>query len=129
MKFFKNNRGTTAVEFALVALPVLVFILGIMQTAYIVWVDNLMHTSVDAAARCGAVSTSTTLPCYGLGLANMRKTANLVFEPLSGGTFNNNTACSAGSIGLVGTYNVTILFVVDLTVIAKSCYPSVPVSS
>ena len=33
MKLFKNNRGATAVEFALVALPVLLFMFGIMQTA------------------------------------------------------------------------------------------------
>src|SRR4051794_21353423 len=54
MKFFRDNRGATLVEFALVTLPVFVFILGIMQTAWIVWIDNSLQVSVDAAARCGA---------------------------------------------------------------------------
>jgi len=123
MRFLlKNNRGTTAVEFALVALPVLVFILGIIQTAWIVWIDNLLHISVDTAARCGAVQ-STTSPCSG---TNMVTTANQVFG-LSGVTFNlNNSNCSGdGGTGLIGTYNVSIVFVVNLTLTAKSCYPTV----
>jgi Flp pilus assembly pilin Flp len=43
MKLFKNNSGATAVEFALVAVPVFVFILGIIQVGYVVWVDNLLQ--------------------------------------------------------------------------------------
>ena len=126
MKFSKNNRGAAAVEFALAALPVLLFILGIMQTAWILWIDNLLHVSVNAAARCGGVN-STTLPCSGLGLTNMRSAANLVFGPLSGATFSNNSSC--GGTGLIGTYPVTIVFVVNLTLTAKSCYPTVIVPS
>ncbi len=60
MNFFKNTRGAAAVEFALVALPVMLFLIAIMQTAWVVWADNLLHVSADAAARCGAVPTSTT---------------------------------------------------------------------
>jgi hypothetical protein len=106
----------------LAALPVTLFIFGIMQTGWILWIDNLLHVSVDAAARCGAVSTSTTLPCYGSGLGNMQSTANLVFRPLSGATFGNNLSC--GGAGLIGTYNVSIVFV-NLTLTAESCYPTV----
>ena len=129
MNLLKNNRGATAVEFALVALPVLMLIFGIMQTGYIVWIDNLLHISVNTAARCGAISTSTTLPCYGPGLANMTTTANLIFHPIPFGvsaTFSNNSTCSGdGGSGLIGTYPVNFrLF--RLTLTAKSCYPSVP---
>jgi Flp pilus assembly protein TadG len=126
MNFFKNNRGAATVEFALVILPVMLFIIGIMQTGWIVWIDNVLHVSVDAAARCGAVPTSTTLPCQGSGLVNMTKTANAVFAPMTGATFVDNDTCSAdGGSGLVGTYNVSIAFVVNLTLTAKSCYPTV----
>jgi TadE-like protein len=123
-KLLRNNRGSSAVEFALVALPVLTFILGIIQTGWLVWANNLLHLSVDAAARCGAVN-STTSPCK--GSSNMIGTANLVFGPLSSATFGNNTSC--GGTGLIGTYKVTIVFVVDLTLTAKSCYPTVPTPS
>ena len=118
---WRNNRGATIVEFALVALPVIVLTLGIIQTAWIVWVRNLLQTSVDAAARCGAIN-STTAPCNG---SNLIQTANTVFAPLSGATFTaNGLSCSSdGGIGLVGTYNITIVFVVSMSVTAKSCYP------
>ena len=121
----KNTRGAVLAEFALVVLPVLIFVVGIIQTAWIVWTDNLLYVSVDAAARCGAVSTSTTSPCYGSGLANMRQTANLVFRPLTGATFTNNSDCTGGS-GLVGTYTVNILYVINLRLTAHSCFPTVP---
>ena len=130
-QFLRNNRGSSAVEFALVALPVLTFILGIIQTSWLMWVDNLLHVSVDTAARCGAVN-STTSPCTGGTTSNMIQTANRVFGPFPSGSaaFSANTSsCSAGSTGLVGTYNVTIVFVINLTLTAKSCYPTVPTPS
>jgi Flp pilus assembly protein TadG len=121
-RVWRCERGATIVEFALVALPVLVFIFGIMQIAWIVWIDNLLQVSVNTAARCGAVQ-STTSPCSG---ADMVATANLVFSPPSGATFSvNGSDCSAsGGTGLVGTYTITFLFVVDMTVTATSCYPT-----
>jgi Flp pilus assembly protein TadG len=118
---FKNNRGATVVEFALVAVPVIWFIFGIMQTGWIVWIDNLLHVSVDAAARCGAVG-STTPPCNG---TDMETPANLVFGPMSGATFSSNTNCSAAEKGLTGTYTVSFLWVVSLTLTAQSCYPTI----
>jgi Flp pilus assembly protein TadG len=125
-KLFKNNCGATAVEFAILALPVFVFILGIMHFAYIVWTDNLLHISVDTAARCGAIQ-STTPPCQGSGTTQMESTANAVFF-VKGGTlaFINNSSCSAdGGAGLIGTYQIKFLFAVTLTLTAKSCYPVV----
>jgi Flp pilus assembly protein TadG len=118
----KNNHGAALAEFAIVALPVLMFIIGIIQTAWVVWVDNVLYVSVDAASRCGAVSSST-LPCYGSGLANMQQTANLVFAPLRGAAFSNNANCTGA--GLVGSYPVNIAYVVNLTLTAQSCYPTV----
>jgi len=50
MKIFKNNRGAALVEFALVALPVMLFIFGIIQTAWVLWVDNLLHVSVNVGS-------------------------------------------------------------------------------
>ena len=119
-KLLRNNRGGATVEFALVSLPVIFFVFGIIQTAWIIWADNLLNIAVDTAARCGGVG-STTAPCAG---TDMISAANQVFAALGGATFANNTSCSSG-VGLVGTYNVTIGWVVNLTITAQSCYPSV----
>jgi Flp pilus assembly protein TadG len=140
MKVFRNTRGAAAVEFALVALPAIGFIIAIVQFGWIVWADNLLHISVDTASRCGAIG-STTSPCDGPGpvnggsLTNMIGTANAVFQPLTGATFTDNTGCSvdAGSglqaSGLVGAYNISIglgVFAMNVSVTAQSCYPTVP---
>jgi Flp pilus assembly protein TadG len=120
------TRGATAVEFALVAIPVLFFIFGIMQSGYIVWVDNLLQTSVNVAARCRAIQSNTT-PCAASDTTGSGAAAP-VFHPIPGAAmpvWNNNTACGTGLVGLVGTYQVTIVWVVNFTLTARSCYPTV----
>src|SRR5712671_5560103 len=82
---FKNNRGAAAVEFALGIMPITVFMVGNMMTAYVLWIDNILYFAVDYAARCGAIQ-STTAPCYGPGLANMKRTADALFL-VSGATY------------------------------------------
>ena len=121
-RFGRCNHGATLVEFGLVTLPIMFFILGLMQTGYIVWVYNLLQTSVDTAARCGAVN-SITAPCA--GRTQMVSTAQQVFLPLTGAGYT--VICSGG--GLVGTYSVTIVFVANLTITAQSCYPTIPTPS
>ena len=129
MNLFKNNRGAVAVEFSLAALPVIMFVLGIMQTGWVIWSDNLLHVAVDTAARCAAVN-STTPPCNGNSVPQMKATADTVFGPLSGAKFNNNGPCTADQgEGLTGEYDVSILFVVNLRLTANSCYPTVIVPS
>jgi hypothetical protein len=126
MRVLRCNCGAAGFEFALVILPVLFFILVIMQTAFIVWVDNLLQTAVNTAARCGAVR-SGTLPCTNTGnlTTDMNTTATSVFGPLSGATFSAN-ACSAGNVGMTGTYVINFMFAVNVTVTARSCYPAIP---
>jgi Flp pilus assembly protein TadG len=128
-KLVRDNRGTTAVEFGLVMLPVLTLITGIIQTGWAMWADNLLHAAVDTAARCGAVQ-STTSPCSGSGMITA---ANNVFAPLNNASSNSasfaiNTSSCSGS-GVIGTYTVRIAFIVSLTLTAKSCYPTVVVPS
>jgi hypothetical protein len=65
--------------------------------------------------------------------------ANTVFQPLTGATFTDNTSCSVAPAppdgtglqgsGLVGTYSISIglaVFVMNSTLTAQSCYPTVP---
>jgi Flp pilus assembly protein TadG len=140
MNFLKHNRGAAAVEFALVAVPVMGFIFAIIEFGWVIWAGNLLHISVETASRCGAIGSMTS-PCDGAGpinggsIGNMITTANTVFQPLTGSTFSDNASCSvdAGTglqeSGLVGTYNISIglgVFAMELTLTAQSCYPTVP---
>jgi Flp pilus assembly protein TadG len=122
MTFFKDDRGTSALEFALVAPMFLTLIFGIFQYAYVIFVDNLLHYSVDAAARCGAVA-STTPPCNGSGTTAMEQTAKTLFFMSNKPSFLAYCSSDNGS-GLSATYDVSILNIVNLQLTAQSCYPT-----
>ena len=126
MKILKNDRGSTALEFALVAPIWTAFTIGIMQLGMLLWVDNMMHDVVDAAARCMAIHTTCT------DQTSMRNYAMqiTVFQPgflWSASDFHLNDssagACSGGSQVSI-TYAYRLLHVVPLTISSKSCYPN-----
>jgi Flp pilus assembly protein TadG len=119
--FFKNDCGATVVEFALVVSVFFTLVLGVIQFSYAIWIDNLLHYSVNAAARCMAVG-STSPPCSNPS-AN---TAHDIFTSMAGSvagvpTFTAN--CPVGS-GYTGAYTVTFLYLVNLRFSAQSCYPT-----
>lgn len=124
MRFFNDKSGATALEFALVFPAVIAFVIGIAQVGYLLWIDNLLHYSVETAARCSAVG-STTYPCVGNDMVtaaeNLFKQAVAVTN-IPNGTFTALSPCNGS--GLQGSYTVSVLLVVPVTVTANSCYPN-----
>ena len=51
-----DARGNAAIEFALVSVPLLMFVFGIIATAQAVWLQNAINVSVGEAARCASVN-------------------------------------------------------------------------
>jgi len=56
---FFRQRGTAAVEFALILTILLVCVLGLIEFARAVWTQATLDYVVEAAARCAAVDTVT----------------------------------------------------------------------
>ena len=54
----KDRRANTAVEFALAAPAIFLFMFGIIEVGYALWMQNALDYSVAAAARCASLSTS-----------------------------------------------------------------------
>jgi Flp pilus assembly protein TadG len=52
-------NGTTAVEFAMVLPPVLIFLIGTMSASVAVFSTASLHYAVEGAARCYSVNAST----------------------------------------------------------------------
>jgi Flp pilus assembly protein TadG len=126
MHITKDNRGSTALEFSLVVPIWLGFVIGVMQIGLLLWVENMMHDVVDAAARCMAVHTTCT------DQTSMQNYAMMitVFKPgflwqASDFHLNDSTAgtCSGGSQVSI-SYSYKLLYVHPLTISAKSCYPN-----
>ena len=53
-----SNRGTTAVEFALIAPVLILLIVGILYLCIALFVAASMYYAVEEAARCASVRTS-----------------------------------------------------------------------
>lgn len=56
----KDRRGATAVEFAIVAIPVFLFVFGIFEFGRLVMVKDLMREASREAARLASVNTNVT---------------------------------------------------------------------
>lgn len=126
MNIAKDDRASAALEFALVVPIWVAFVVGIMQVGMLLWVDNMMHDVVDAAARCTAVHTTCTdqasMQAYAMEIT--------VFAPgffWEASDFHLNDAaagtCPGGSQVSI-TYAYTLLYVRPLTISSKSCYPN-----
>jgi Flp pilus assembly protein TadG len=120
--FRNNDCGAALAEFAVVAPMYFILVFSVIQTAYAVWIDNLLHYSVDVAARCVSVN-STTDPC-----ANpATNTARSIFTSMAGSVAGSPTYtanCPSGLSGYTGTYTFSFLGIANLTLSARSCYPT-----
>lgn len=63
--FAKDRRGATAVEFALVAWPLVLLLFGSIEVGRVLWTQTALDRTATAAARCigirsGSCSTSGT---------------------------------------------------------------------
>lgn len=66
-KFWREERGATAAEFALVLVVFLSLIFGAIGLSFAVWAQESLQYATEATARCRAVSPSscTNVQTYG----------------------------------------------------------------
>ncbi len=60
---WSNNRGTTAVEFGIIAPVFFGLIVSIFYLCMGLWLVGSLHYAVEDAARCASVETLSTQPC------------------------------------------------------------------
>jgi Flp pilus assembly protein TadG len=138
-RFARAERGVTAVEFGLIALPMLVLTFGALELALVFLVSTTLDTATEAASRqirtgefqVSAANTRTdfkNLVCSGMSWLNSSCSSGLTVDvrtfsnfsglaaapPVDPSIFNPATACfTAGQptdIVLVRTYYVWNLF-------------------
>ena len=52
----RDQNGNAAIELALVAMPLFLFVFGIINVGYALWLQNALESSVTQAARCASVN-------------------------------------------------------------------------
>lgn len=138
-RFWRAERGATAVEFALVSLPLVTLVMGMLELAIVILVVTTLETASEYSARMirtGEFQTSAAntradfkaLVCSRMGWLNGQCASNLTVtvqtfpsfnalagnQPMTGQTFVPNTGCFStgqpGDIVLVRSYFLWQLF-------------------
>ena len=122
----RNQEGTTAVEFAIIAPVFILLVLGTIALCFALFLVGSLHFAVEDGARCASVKkticqdTPTTI-AY---------TQNRYLGPNVSPTFTYNNAASCGSANtgnsVTGTVNYTMdigfrKFVIPIS--ATACFP------
>lgn len=112
-RFLRHEGGASALEFALVAVPLLLIIVGTVEYGRALWTQQAMQSLAISAARCIGVAQTE---CTSAGSYNATRTRTHVIAeaaklgvPLQAGniTLNANTTCRSVS----GFATVTISYV------------------
>jgi len=117
-RLMRAQVGSMSVDFALVAAPLLLLILGTMEVGRTLWYQNALNYSVEEAARCATVdtnncNTSDQIKSY----AAARSGAGFTAATFSASTSGCGNLIKASYPMSIGVANMTI------TLKAQSCYP------
>jgi Flp pilus assembly protein TadG len=114
----RSRSGHSAVEFALLAPAMLMFILGIGEVGRVLWLQNALDYAVVGAARCMSNSPSTC------GTASQ---AQSFAASQSGAGFDTSVFTVTSGNKVSATYPVVmdIPFVnLSATLTSQACYPT-----
>ncbi len=89
----RGRRGTTAIEYGIIAPVLFLFLLGIVDMGCLMWMYVGLYQGAEAAARCASVNTvacATTVQIQSAAVAAVWGTT------VSSSVFSVNTAASCG---------------------------------
>jgi len=119
-RYWGDERGATAVEFALVAPAAVMLLVGAINLSLMLLSIGSMHFAVEAAARCASVvptvcSDSITVVAY----ANSRYAGALITP-----VFTYVSAACGNQVNGSITYTLDVgLFQRSVSLSATSCFP------
>jgi Flp pilus assembly protein TadG len=118
-----RRDGATALEFALIALPLLLLVCGIMDFGRMVWTEATLHRAVEDAARCASVNATLCGSTAATAAYAAGRTPGLGI----GSSAFTVTAQSCGN-EVAATYPFAFVFSgffpFSVTLTASACFPS-----
>lgn len=122
-----GQRGSVAIEYALILPLLLMFVIGLMDTARLIWSYATLTRAVEAAARCGAIDTTR---CGTVAQIKSVAAAEAWGMTIDASMFTVTTA--ACGVQVKGSYDFTFImpgfnYVVPtgtVTLGAVACFPS-----
>ncbi len=131
-RYLRNDRGTSAAEFALVVLPFSALVFAIIWMGLLLYSDNQLQQATEAAARCWSISnvTNANSQCLGSGPTDASKAVAYAkdrYKGLGSATFQPPTIPGSGCAHEIdGSVTININVVVysqDVPLTARACFP------
>lgn len=119
-RLWRDDRGATAVEFALVAPAAVMLLVGTMGLSLMLLSVGNMHFAVAAAARCAsAIPTVCSSPAAIIAYANSRYAGALIAP-----VFTYASAACGNQVSASITYTLDVgVFQHSVPLSATSCFP------
>ena len=112
--FLRDGRGAAAVEFALVIIPMLLLIIGVIEFGRLLWTRQSMQSLAMAAARCMALPQTQ---CATAGVYSSDKTVTFVLDgasklgvPLAGSNVTATASTTCGGVSGFSTVRINFTF-------------------
>ena len=119
-----DRHGASAVEFALVATPLFLFLFGIEETARIMWTQSAINMAVEDGARYSSVSGPTGA-CTAAATVQSYAASRAWGMSLPSGDFTASTAACGCQVtaSVPFTPIVPNLVPYNITLTASACFP------
>jgi Flp pilus assembly protein TadG len=119
-----DNRGASALEFALTAPVFFLFIFGIIQFGLLLWTQIGLQHGAEMAARCASVN-STLCPSGNPGAITSYAAQQAFGLALPSQTFTYSTSACGNQVSASYTFEFpAILNLSPVTLTAQSCFPN-----
>jgi Flp pilus assembly protein TadG len=137
----RDRCGASAVEFALVLMPLLMLAFGIIEYGRFLWTKQALQQAAVAGARCMGILQSSCASAGSFSSADatsyIQKVASGwgITVPTAGVTLNQNTSCGGetgfSEVSLTVTFTSVVPKIVLLpvggeAVTATACFPNNP---
>jgi Flp pilus assembly protein TadG len=122
MRFIRDERGTTAVEFALTAPVFMAAMIGLLEVSLMVFAQVGLQSATELAARCGSINRtvcSSTSAIQSFAASSMPGFA----VPTSVFSVANESCGTQVTASYAFTFVSTYFGVPSLTLNAKACFP------
>jgi Flp pilus assembly protein TadG len=124
----RNERGVTAVEFALLLPFFVILLFGIIAFGQVLFLQAALQHAVTAAARCATISGApgSTPDCSNAGNVASFAATQAYGLTLASSAFSQSTPTGFNCVNASYPFNVSIPLMpaIALTLTAKSCYPA-----
>ena len=117
-----DNRGTTAIEFALIAPTLFLMLFGCMEFGRMIWTVGALNFAVEEAARCASVTPATC----GTASQITAYAANEISPSYIPATVFTATTATCGhqvNASFVYPFVMINLFTTSVTLTAMACLP------